>query len=156
MFKTAQRILAIAKFIVGIPVIIVAVIAGGIVGIFQGIRGWFRPMFSARPAAYIRTEYEAPERFKDLLCLAERLDIGDDVERLNIESMLSESEKDDIRSVMAGRAEDLEQWIDSTMENGQIAEFAVPFSNMLQALSEMGLLEAKPETKKATTSRCSR
>ncbi|MFZ5563803.1 MAG: hypothetical protein ACOZBW_07090 [Thermodesulfobacteriota bacterium] len=144
MAETDRPLLGAARLIAAIPLMMIAVIIGGIVGLFQGIRGWFRPIGFARFASTGLVICEVPERFADLLDLAERFNIGDDVKRAALASTLSESEKRGIQAALAGRAEDLEQWIDGTKVNGHIAEAAIPFANLLQALSEMGLLRDRP------------
>lgn len=128
-----KKILLILKWLLLSPLIIAAGLLGALIGLFQGITDWIRKPKTRQNIVPVK--YEIPDRFKDLVPLAERIGIGDDVLRTEMEAKLSQTEKQGISEQLRGRTEDLQQWIDST----NCADVAVPFMRLLEAIDEMGI-----------------
>lgn len=136
-----KTILIILAVIIAIPLlfVLITIIGGAIDGLYRGLRDcFFKKRISIKPK-----EVEIPEKFAALIPLADKIGIGDDLEREKIESQLSPQEKEEIRSILPGKIDELESWIDSISMNGYLPENAIPLSRLLEAVSEMGLWPRK-------------
>jgi hypothetical protein len=79
-----------------------------------------------------------PEHLRDLIPLAERWGIGDDMARGDLMRVASEEEKRRFQEALRGRTGQVTAWLDS-FGGGPMPEAAVPFMYMLEALDEGGL-----------------
>jgi len=82
---------------------------------------------------------QVPEHLRDLIPLAEKWGIGDDIIRDDFESKAGESEKDEFRAKLRGRTKQVNDWLDSFEAGKPMPEAAAHFMYMLEALDEMGL-----------------
>ena len=95
------------------------------------------------PAAVDRPVIEldpskVPEDLRDLIPVAERWGIGDDVLRSALEEQASEEEKEQFREALRGRTARITEWLDSFGDE-MLSEEAGTFMYMLEALDESGL-----------------
>ncbi|MHC4091019.1 MAG: hypothetical protein ACYSVY_12235 [Planctomycetota bacterium] len=79
-----------------------------------------------------------PEHLRDLVPLAEKWGIGDDVARGDLMRVTTEEEKRRFQEALRGRTAQVTAWLDS-FTDGAMPEAAVPFMYMLEALDESGL-----------------
>jgi hypothetical protein len=80
-----------------------------------------------------------PETLHDLVPLAIKWGIADDIMRSDFEQKASEEEKQELKSAMAGRTADINSWLNS-FENGKpMSDEAACFMYMLEAVDEMKL-----------------
>lgn len=85
---------------------------------------------------------EVPERLRDLIPMAEKWGIGDDVIRGDFEKKASHEEKTRFQQACRGRMDQVTVWLDSyNNTDNMMPEAATYFMNMQQALDEMGLWE---------------
>lgn len=82
---------------------------------------------------------KVPEHLRDLLPLAAKWGIGDDVMRDDFEQKASEDEKQELKNALSGRTAQVTQWLDSFEAGRPMPEEAACFMYMLQALDEMRL-----------------
>ncbi len=134
-----NKIILVSKFVLALPIIVVVGLIGAMQGLYQGIADWIKNPKPKQPVVPVK--HKIPDRFKDLIPLAERIGIGDDVVRMEIEEKLSENDKQEIREQLRGRTKDLSKWIDSINN----ADEAVPFIYLLEAVDEMGIWPDKDE-----------
>ncbi|MBN1276408.1 MAG: hypothetical protein JXA35_02865, partial [Deltaproteobacteria bacterium] len=80
-----------------------------------------------------------PDNLRDIIPMAEKWGIGDDVIRDDFEEKTSEIEKDEFRSKLKGRTAEVTVWLDSFKDGMEMSEEAGHFMYMLEALDEMGL-----------------
>lgn len=80
-----------------------------------------------------------PENLRDLIPMAEKWGIGDDVIRNDFEEKTTESEKEEFKSKLKGRTAEVTAWLDSFKDGLEMSEEAGHFMYMLEALDEMGL-----------------
>jgi hypothetical protein len=79
-----------------------------------------------------------PEHLRDLIPMAEKWGIGDDIIRCDFEKKASAEEKEEFREALRGRTDQVTAWLDSFEVLG-LPEDAGPFMYMLEALDESGL-----------------
>lgn len=79
-----------------------------------------------------------PEKFRDLVLLAQRWGIGDDIIRNDLHDKASLEEKQALKSSLDGRTRAINQWLDS-FSSGQMTEEAAAFMYMMEGLDEMGI-----------------
>ncbi len=91
-----------------------------------------------RPVINISPE-NVPENLHDLIPMAEKWGIGDDVIRDDFEEKTSEAEKEEFKNKLKGRTADVTAWLDSFEDGLDMSEEAGHFMYMLEALDEMGL-----------------
>jgi hypothetical protein len=79
-----------------------------------------------------------PEKFRDLVSLAQRWGIGDDIIRNDLHEKAPPEEKQILRASLDGRTQAINQWLDS-FGSGRMTEEAAAFMYMLEGLDEMGI-----------------
>ena len=82
---------------------------------------------------------KVPEHLRNLLPLAAKWGIGDDIIRDDLEQKASEDEKQELKNSLSGRMTEVTQWLDSFDVGKPMPEEAACFMYMQQALDEMGL-----------------
>jgi hypothetical protein len=82
---------------------------------------------------------QVPEDLRDLVPLAEKWGIGDDVDRGEFQSKASRSDKEALKAALAGRNKRITQWLDSFSESKPMPDEAAAFMYMQLGLDEMGL-----------------
>jgi len=82
---------------------------------------------------------KVPEPLRDLLPLAAKWGIGDDVIRDDFEQKAPEGEKKELKDSLSGRTAEVTQWLDSFEVGKPMPEEAACFMYMLEALDEMSL-----------------
>ncbi len=97
-----------------------------------GLSGENRPVIKLDPAL-------VPEDLRDLIPLAEKWGVGDDIIRSDIEDGATESEKRDLMSKVNGRLERINAWIDSFSHADAMTDEAAAFMYLALAVDEMGL-----------------
>ena len=103
--------------------------------------GELRDRVGASVEAYVQVEMDpvnVPEDLRDLIPVAERWGIGDDVIRGDFGDGASEDERERFRAALTGRTARVTEWLDS-FGDGPMSEEAGVFMYMLEALDEMGL-----------------
>ena len=80
-----------------------------------------------------------PENLHDLIPMAEKWGIGDDVIRGGFEAKTAGLEKEAFKSKLKGRTTEVTEWLDSFKDGLEMTEEAGYFMYMLEALDEMGL-----------------
>jgi hypothetical protein len=91
-----------------------------------------------RPSINIPPE-NVPENLRDLIPMAEKWGIGDDVIRDDFEEKTTDEEKEEFKGKLKGRTADINTWLDSFKDGLDMSEEAGHFMYMLEALDEMGL-----------------
>jgi hypothetical protein len=86
---------------------------------------------------------KVPEPLRDLIPMAEKWGIGDDIIRADFEEKATEKDKGEFQNALRGRTADVTAWLDS-FDTGPdspnaMTEEAVCFMYMLEALDESGL-----------------
>jgi hypothetical protein len=82
---------------------------------------------------------QVPADLRDLLPLAEKWGIGDDVARSQFQAKASQAEKDALKSALTGRNKRITQWLDSFSDANPMSDEAAAFMYMQLSLDEMGL-----------------
>ncbi len=82
---------------------------------------------------------KVPENLRDLLPLAAKWGIGDDIIRDDFEQKSIEDEKQKLKNSLSGRTAEITQWLDSFEAGKPMSDEAACFMYMLEALDEMGL-----------------
>jgi hypothetical protein len=82
---------------------------------------------------------KVPDKLRDLLGLAIKWGIGDDIIRDDFEQKASEDEKQELKKALTGRTSEISQWLDSYSKDKAMSEEAACYMYMLKALDEMGL-----------------
>src|SRR5690242_8961243 len=82
---------------------------------------------------------EVPEHLRDLVSLAYKWGIGDDVVRSELEGSASQQEKDELRQALTGRTAAVTQWLDSFPDGSLHPAAFSNFMYMLEALADMGI-----------------
>lgn len=82
---------------------------------------------------------KVPEPLRDLLPLAAKWGIGDDIIRNDFEQKASEGEKQELKELLSGRTAEVTQWLDSFGVGKPMPEEAACFMYMLESLDEMRL-----------------
>jgi hypothetical protein len=94
-----------------------------------GLTAENRPLITISPTA-------VPPHLRDLIPMAEKWGIGDDIIRTDVERKASESEKAEFRDKLRGRTKEVSDWLDS-FKTGEMSREAAHFMRMLEALDEM-------------------
>jgi len=82
---------------------------------------------------------EVPPELRDLMGLAHKWGIGDDVARSDFEDTATEEEKEQFRSKLTGRTSQITNWLNSFPEDSIHPGAFSNFTYMLEALSEMNI-----------------
>jgi hypothetical protein len=82
---------------------------------------------------------QVPPHLRDLIGLAERWGIPDDIIRDDFEQEATAAEKDEFQARLRGRTKDIREWLDSFETGRPMPEAPAHFMFMLEALDEMGL-----------------
>ncbi len=82
---------------------------------------------------------QVPEHLRDLIPMAKKWGIGDDIIRDDFEEKATEAEKKEFQDILRGRTAEVTAWLDIFKHPKPMPEEAVPFMYMLQALEESGL-----------------
>jgi hypothetical protein len=80
-----------------------------------------------------------PSDLRDLIPLAEKWGIGDDIDRANIQSKASDQEKAQLVEALRGRNARITEWLDSYSGGAAMPREAGAFMYMQLGLDEMGL-----------------
>lgn len=91
-----------------------------------------RPEISIQPERVLKN-------LRDLIPLAEKWGIGDDIIREDFENKASREEKEEFKAKLKGRTKEVTRWLDSFAEGSAMSDEAGHFMHMLQAMDEMGL-----------------
>jgi len=81
----------------------------------------------------------APENLRDLLPLALKWGIGDDIIRDDFVQKAPENEKQELKNLLTGRTAEVTKWLDSFEVSKPMFDEAACFMYMLKALDEMKL-----------------
>ena len=79
------------------------------------------------------------ETLRDLLPLAVKWGIADDITRDDFEQKASEEEKLELKNALIGRMEEITVWLDSLEKDKPMSDEAACFMYMQEAVDEMGL-----------------
>lgn len=82
---------------------------------------------------------QVPADLRDLVPLAEKWGIGDDVDRSDLQARASQTEKDALKAALTGRNKRITQWLDSFSDSKPMSDEAAAFMYMQLGLDEMGL-----------------
>ena len=82
---------------------------------------------------------EVPEHLRNLLPLAAKWGICDDIIRDDFEQKASEVEKQELKNALTGKMAEITKWLDSFEVGKLMPEEAACFMYMQLALNEMGL-----------------
>ena len=82
---------------------------------------------------------KVPQQLRDLLPLAAKWGIGDDIIRDDFEQKASEDEKQELKNSLSGRTSEVTKWLDSFGIGKPMPKEAACFMYMLEALDEMRL-----------------
>ena len=80
-----------------------------------------------------------PSNLRDLIPMAEKWGIGDDIIRDDFEEKAMDAEKEELRTQLAGRTKEITDWLDSFSNGRAMTTDAGHFMYMLEALDEMQL-----------------
>lgn len=80
-----------------------------------------------------------PSNLRDLISLAEKWGIGDDIIRVDFEEKATDSEKEELKNRLKGRTIEITSWLDSFQDDKAMTDEAGHFMFMLEALDEMNL-----------------
>jgi hypothetical protein len=87
---------------------------------------------------------KVPEYLRDLIPMAEKWGVGDDIIRPDIEEKTSETEKQAFQTALRDRTKQVNDWLDSFTREQPMSEEAGYFMYMLEALAEMHLWPDNP------------
>ena len=93
-----------------------------------------RPQISMDPS-------KVPENLRDLIYLAEKWGIDDDIIRDDFVNKSTYTEKQELKDKLKGRTEEINQWIDTFADGKDLPKTAAHFMYMLCAQEEMRLWE---------------
>jgi hypothetical protein len=82
---------------------------------------------------------EVPEHLRDLIPMAERWGIGDDVLRQEIWDEATPEEKEDLKAGLQGRTKEISDWLDELERTASDSGAAAYFMYLLEGLDESGL-----------------
>ena len=81
-----------------------------------------------------------PEHLRNLVPLAAKWGIGDDIIRQDFQQKASEEEEQELQDALTGRGEAINEWLDSFSYSGkQMSEEAIAFMYMMLSVEEMGM-----------------
>jgi hypothetical protein len=83
---------------------------------------------------------DVPTDLSDLIPLAEKWGIGDDIIRNDYQVKASQSEKEELKSCLKGRLERINEWLDSYTDGIEMSNEAAAFMYMTLCLDEMALV----------------
>jgi hypothetical protein len=81
---------------------------------------------------------QVPRQLRDLLPLATKWGIGDDIIRNDLQAKVAEREKRELQEALKGRTNAINNWLDS-FGTGDMSREAAAFMYMLLGVDEMGL-----------------
>jgi hypothetical protein len=84
---------------------------------------------------------EVPENLRNLIYLAEKWGIDDDIIRDDFENKSTAAEKQELQDKLKGRTKEVNQWLDTFANGNALSESAAHFMYMLLAHEEMRLWE---------------
>ena len=88
---------------------------------------------------------QVPENLRDLIPMAEKWGVSDDIIRSDIEEKASDAEREAFRAKLKGRTKQVTDWLDSFGAERPMSEEAGHFMYMLEALDEMKLWSDNPD-----------
>jgi hypothetical protein len=88
---------------------------------------------------------QVPENLCDLIPMAEKWGVGDDIISSDIEEKASDTEKEAFRAKLKGRTKQVTDWLDSYGAEQPMPEEAAHFMYMLESLDETGLWPDSPK-----------
>ena len=122
------------------------------------MKRWRRPrLYEILPASEMQKKYglyaenqpdiridpeKVPEHLRDLIPMAEKWGIGDDIIRSDLEEKATETEKKEFQEALRGRTAQVTTWLDSfddDSDTNSMTEEAGYFMYMLEGLDESGL-----------------
>ncbi|MFH0938642.1 MAG: hypothetical protein V1899_05105 [Planctomycetota bacterium] len=77
-----------------------------------------------------------PPNLRDLIPMAEKWGIGDDIIRDDFEQKAAVADKEEFKNKLKGRTKEVNDWLDS-FKNSDMSEEASHFMMMLEALDEI-------------------
>jgi hypothetical protein len=80
-----------------------------------------------------------PSNLRELILLAEKWGIEDDIIRDDFEEKATDAEKEELRAQLKGRTKEITDWLDSFSDGREMTTDAGHFMFMLEALDEMQL-----------------
>lgn len=112
------------------------ILPAGVMKEKSGLTAENRPRIEIDPS-------RVPEHLRDLIPMAEKWGVGDDIIRDDMEQKASEEEKNEFKNALRGRTAQVTAWLDSFDDDPDSAslmtEEAGHFMYMLEALDESGL-----------------
>ena len=112
----------------------------GEIGTHQDLQKKYN-LYTENKPQIILNKKEVPIDLQDLISMAEKWGIGDDIIRSDFEDKASEFEKNELRQKLDGRHIRLDEWLDSFNDGKEMPESAAAFMYMTLAFEEMGLYE---------------
>jgi hypothetical protein len=82
---------------------------------------------------------KVPDDLSDLIPLAEKWGIGDDIIRNDYQEKSSQSEKEELKNRLKGRLERINEWLDSFSDDIEMSDEAAAFMYMTLCIDEMEL-----------------
>ena len=82
---------------------------------------------------------KVPEQLHDLLPLAAKWGIGDDIIRSDFEENAPASEKEELKKTLTGRMAEITEWLDSFNDDHTMSDEAACFMYMQLGVTEMGM-----------------
>ncbi|MHC5039987.1 MAG: hypothetical protein ACYTHM_21995 [Planctomycetota bacterium] len=79
---------------------------------------------------------EVPEDLHDLIPLARKFGVGDDIIRGDIEKKASPEEKEGLKRALEGRTDSIRRWLDEFPIDGEMNDSAAAFLYLLEAHDE--------------------
>ena len=80
---------------------------------------------------------KVPETLRDLVPMAVKWGIGDDIIRDDFEQNASEEEKQELLNALRGRTTEITRWLDTFEKGKPMSDEATCFMYMLEAMDEM-------------------
>ena len=122
------------------PVLLLEIL---IVSIFGKDMGIFVPKQPVKPPQLVAAE--VPESLRDLIPLAIKFGVGDDVDRGDIMKAASAKELDELEAMVIPRAQEISDWLDTFPETA-ISDTASFFLYLGSACDEVPLYKPEEET----------
>jgi hypothetical protein len=82
---------------------------------------------------------QVPEHLRDLLPLAVKWGIGDDVARSEFAEQVTDDEKQELQNALRGRTDAVTAWLDQAQQQMPAPYASCHMTRMLEACDEMGL-----------------
>jgi len=133
-------------------IIALMVVVLGVIVVMRGRRS--APPLEILPADEMQKKYDlyaenrenieidpenVPPGLRDLIPLAEKWGLGDDIIRGDVMAKATDDEKNTFKETLRGRTDEVTAWLDAFDNANPMPEDAVPFMYMLEALDESGL-----------------